>query len=652
MEYFCSRRRETSAACFRNAEVLRHLLHQTTTKAMNKTNTEQNENSPDQGFSGEQKNYLQGFALGSDVARAVRGLPILSGSAAAGSGADGGSTVQIGPQGATAFHGPDQIHFEAFAKTESAGGKLCSEEKSKREKNSLEMWGEIDRRCQESEFPTGADVFLTKAHGLFYVAPAQDAYMCRMRVPGGHLNSSQLIGISELADDFAGGYADVTTRANFQLREILARHGMDVLVGLRNLGIVNQGAGADNVRNVTAGATSGFDPEEIIETLPLAQHLHWYLLNHRELFGLPRKFNISFDGAGTISPLSDTNDVGFFAVEIPADLATVEMPAGIWFQLRLGGITGHKDLARPTSVLVRPEQCSQLCGAILRVFVKNGNRTDRKKARLKYLLDDWGFDRFLEAVETEFGSKLERMENEKLTFKDAENRFAHVGFHRQQQAGKNYLGIVLPVGRLTSDQLRAIAEIADRFGDRYVRLTVWQNLLIPGIDDADIPQVKRLIESMGLDWNATSARAGLVACTGNQGCKFAAADTKRHAMELAQYLDDKIDLDQPLNIHVTGCHNSCAQHYIGDIGLQGTAVSKEDDIVEGYHIVIGGGYGVRGRVGRQLFDAVAFEEIPPLVESILLAYLEHRADEREPFVDFAARSSDEQLIGWGGREEA
>ena len=597
------------------------------------------------GFSDEQQNYLQGFALGSDVARAVRGLPIISDSGKV------GSTVQVGPEGATAFHGPDQIHFEAFAKVESEGKKLCNEEKAKREKNSLEMWNEIDDRSKKGEFPKGTDVFLTKAHGLFYVAPAQDAYMCRMRVPGGHLNSSQVRGISQLARDCAGGYADVTTRANFQLREIPAARGMDVLMGLRNLGIVNQGAGADNVRNVTTGATSGFDPEEIYETLPLGQHLHWYLLNHRVMYGLPRKFNISFDGGGTISPLSDTNDVGFFAVEVTPEIATADVSEGIWFQLRLGGITGHKDFARPTSVLVKPDQCSAVSGAILRVFAQHGDRTDRKKARLKYLLDDWGFDKFIQHVEEDLGTPFVKIADEKLNFKDAENRFAHVGFHPQKQSGKQYVGLVLPVGRITCDQLNEIANIADEFGEGYIRLTVWQNLLIPNIDDADVDAVKQRIEAMGLEWKATSQRAGLVACTGKAGCKFGLADTKKHAMMLAGHLEECIEMDQPLNIHVTGCHNSCAQHYIGDIGLQGASVPVgEEDMVEGYHIVVGGGYGVRGRVGRQLFTSVPFENVPGIVENILDAYLIKRENNEESFVDFAARTSDEDLVSWSGYE--
>lgn len=596
-------------------------------------------------FSEEQKNYLQGFALGSDVARAVRGLPVISNSAAAGAA---GTTVSVGGDQATVFLGPDQIHHEAFQNTELSGGKLCKEEQAKREKNSLDMWSEMEKRANAGEFPKGTDVFLMKAHGLFYVAPAQNSYMCRMRVPGGHLISQQVRGISGLAGTFAGGYADVTTRNNLQLREIPAENAMKVLLGLRTLGIVNQGAGADNVRNVTSGATSGFDPEEIIETLPLAEHLHWYLLNHRELFGLPRKFNISFDGCGTITPLSDTNDVGFFAVEITDEIATAEIPAGIWFQLRLGGITGHKDFARSTSVLVEPDQCSEVSGAILRAFVKNGNRTDRKKARLKYLLDDWGFDRFLEAVEAELGSKLKRMPDEKLNFKDVENRFAHVGFHPQKQPGKQYVGLVLPVGRITCEQLDEIANIADEFGEGYIRMTVWQNLLIPGINDADVDAVKKRIQAMGLHWNATSARAGLVACTGSRGCKFALADTKGHAMIIASHLEQTVEMDQPLNIHVTGCHNSCAQHYIGDIGLQGASCPVgEDDMVEGYHIVVGGGYGSRGNVGRQLFDSVPFEKVPSIIEKILAAYLENRNDDSESFVNFAKRSSDEQLIAWG-----
>ena len=599
------------------------------------------EKDSESGFTEEQQNYIQGFAMGADVARTVRGLPVISDSGRNASG----SVVEVGPAGASVV-GPDALVHQAVAETEAAGGKLCNEEKAKQEKHPSDLWGEIAQRSRVAEFPKGTDVFLAKAQGLFYVAPAQDSYMCRMRIPGGHMTSVQFRGLAEMADELCGPYVDVTTRNNLQFREIPAENANKILVGLRNLGIVNQGAGGDNVRNVTSSPLSGIDPQEVIETLPLAQELHWYLINHRELYGLPRKFNISFDGRGSISPLSDTNDIGFFAVEIGDDLATAEMPTGIYFQVRLGGITGHLDLARPTSVIVTPEDCSDIAGAILKVFIKNGNRTDRKKARLKYLLDDWGFDKFMAEVEQEMGKPLLRIDNEKLDFLDPENRFAHVGFHPQKQDGKNYVGLVLPVGRITSDQVRGIAEIADQFGSGVIRLTVWQNLLIPDIDDKDIDAVKAKIESIGLHWKATSFRAGLVACTGSRGCKYAAADTKGHSMILADYLEKEVELDQPLNIHFTGCHHSCAQHYIGDIGLMGTNVEVGDDMVEGYQVVVGGGYGSRGRMGRVLFEGVAFDDLPPMVHRMLDAYIDKREPKEESFVDFAARHSEQELISF------
>ena len=615
---------------------------------MSNEESKENAESTDATFSKTQQNYLQGFALGADVARVVRGLPVISDSALPSSN---DSVVQIGPAGAHVT-GPDVLFHNAVAETEASGGKLVNEEKAKRDLHPSDMWDDIAARSEKGEFPKGTDVFLTKSQGLFFVAPAQNSYMCRMRIPGGHLTSPQLNGLAKMSEELAGGYVDLTTRNNLQFREIPPENGYKVLIGLRALGIVNQGAGADNVRNVTCGPTSGFDTQEIIETLPLAEEQHWHLINHRELYGLPRKFNISFDGRGTVTPLSDTNDVGYFAIEITDELATPEIPSGIYFQVRLGGITGHHDFARPTSVLVSPNECSEMSAGILKVFIKHGNRTDRKKARLKYLLDDWGFEKFMAAVEEELGKPLKRMAEDKLDFPDPENRFAHVGFHPQLQEGKNYVGLVLPVGRIQADQVRGIAKIADRYGDGFIRLTVWQNLLIPYIDDADVDAVKKEIEALGLEWQATSMRAGLVACTGSRGCKFAGADTKGQAMILAKYLEDNVDLDQPLNIHVTGCHNSCAQHYIGDIGLMGTAVTKGEDMVDGYHVVIGGGYGSRGRVGRQLFESVPFDDVPPLIERVLTAYLEQRNDEQESFVDFASRCSDDELVAFASATQA
>ncbi len=597
-------------------------------------------------FSESQKQFIAGFAMGNDVARAVRGLPVLAGSGA-GTGANGGTSISLSASGATVDGKalevvPEKIALIAQRETLAAGKKLCKEEQAKADKNPLDMWDEMQARSDAGEFPKKTDVFLTKFHGLFYVAPAQDSYMCRLRLPGGTLQSWQMAGLADLADQSAGGYIDVTTRANLQLREIPADQAMNILYGLRELDIVNLGSGGDNIRNCTASPLSGIDQTELISTIPLAKRMHHYILNHREMYGLPRKFNIAFDGGGTISALEDTNDIGFHAIEIPADKATEEIPAGVYFQLALGGITGHKDFARATGVVVTPAESVHVAGAIVRVFVKSGDRTDRKKARLKYVLDDWGFDRFIQAVEEELGYTLRKFDSQSLCDRSDENRLAHIGFHQQSQSGRQYVGVVLPVGRLTSDQARSLSEVAEKYGSGEIRLTVWQNVIIPHVRDEDVENVKSALLAMGLEYEASSFRAGLVACTGSAGCKFAAADTKRHAIEIAKVLENEFQLDEPINIHLTGCHHSCAQHYIGDIGLLGCQVELGDDMVDGYHVHLGGGWGDRQGIGRLIFRSVAFDDLKPLLIAIIGAYLQDRQD-NESFVSFANRLTDDEL---------
>lgn len=598
----------------------------------------------DQGLSDEQKNFLQGFAMGSDVARAVRGLPLLANAAA-----NPGTLLAIGPLG-SAFgpapaprSGPERLQLEAQDRVQAAGGTLSREEQAKRDKDPLTMYDEIQTNARLGRFPRDTDVFLYKYSGLFQVAPAQDGFMCRLRIPGGALRSWQFRGIGEIARRYGGSYVDVTTRANLQVREIGARDAALVLNQLAELGITPRGSGADNIRNVTASPTSGIDPHELIETLPLAKEMHHYILNHREMYGLPRKFNIAFDGGGKVSSLAETNDVGFHAVRVPDHAAGPEAAAGVYFRLALGGITGHKDFARDTGILIRPDECVAVAAAVVRVFIREGDRTNRKKARLKYVLDDWGFERFLSEVEKEYGSPLRRFDLDRCEAALPDDRWSHIGFHEQSQPGRHYLGVVLPVGRMTAEQVEGLAAIAERFGSGCIRLTVWQNLLISDIATADINAVKRAIEALGLDWDATGIRGGLVACTGNQGCKYAAADTKRNALAIARYLEERIELDQAINIHLTGCHHSCAQHYIGDIGLEATRVEAGEETVEGYHLCVGGGWGEGQGIGRRLADSVPFDEVPPMIERLLRHYLDRRGDRDQPFAAFVRERSLEEL---------
>jgi ferredoxin-nitrite reductase len=281
----------------------------------------------------------------------------------------------------------------------------------------------------------------------------------------------------------------------------------------------------------------------------------------------------------------------------------------------------------------------------VRVFIDHGDRTDRKKARLKYVLDAWGFEKFLAAVETKLGKPLSRVASNQVAEPNRQHRQAHIGVHAQKQAGRVWVGVVLPVGRMTAAQMRGVASIARELGDGDIRLTVWQNLLIPGVRDENVELAVAAIRKIGLAVEASQIRAGLIACTGNAGCRFAASNTKRHAAEIGDWCEPRVNIETPLNIHVTGCHHSCAQHYISDIGLIAAKVDVGEDVdpVEGYHLFTGGGFGPDADVGQEVYHDLKAEDAPKTVERLLKAYLAHRSSPEETFLTFARRHDGETL---------
>jgi ferredoxin-nitrite reductase len=279
------------------------------------------------------------------------------------------------------------------------------------------------------------------------------------------------------------------------------------------------------------------------------------------------------------------------------------------------------------------------------VFIEHGDRTNRNKARMKYVLDAMGFDKYLALVEQKLGAPLVRAPAEAIAPRPVFDRAAHIGAHPQKQEGLHWLGVVLPVGRLTCAQMHGIADIARQMGDGDIRLTVWQNLLISGIPAGLLGAAEAAIEKLGLATRASSVRAGLVACTGNVGCRFSASDTKRHAEEIASWCETRVELDGPVNIHLTGCHHSCAQHYIGDIGLLACKVqeSEEADAIEGYHILVGGGFGPDAALARELYRDVKAEDAPHTIERMLKSYMARRASADESFQAFTRRHDIEAL---------
>jgi len=522
---------------------------------------------------------------------------------------------------------------------------LSREERWKFEQDPFAIWNKILSYSNENAPPTDDDRFRLKYFGLFYVAPTQDSFMLRLRVPGGILSAHQLRGLAQLAENLGSGRADLTTRGNLQIREFQPRDIVRVLSRIQSLGLSSRGSGADNIRNITASPITGIDPHELIDVAPLAEAMQAYVTNSRDMFDLPRKFNIAFDNGGSISSVADTNDIGFLAVRVTEERS---VPAGIYFRALLGGITGHRQFACDCGLLLRPEEVVAVAAAMVRVFVRNGDRTDRKKARLKYLLDNWGVERFLEETEKLLAFPLIRVPAAECEARHAIDRTAHVGVHPQSQKGLHYIGVILPVGQLPSPQMRALADIAEKFGTAELRLTVWQNLIIPNVSSENLEAARKAIRDAGLNYQATTVLSGTVACTGNKGCRFAATDTKSHALQLARHLDARFPvLDQPINLHVTGCPHSCAQHYIGDIGLMGVKVSGQ----EGYQIVLGGGADNDQGLGRELIASIRFDDLPAKLERLFAAYVSER-DTGETFLRFTRRHDIATLQSFCNRENA
>jgi ferredoxin-nitrite reductase len=520
---------------------------------------------------------------------------------------------------------------------------LCKEERWKQEENSLDIWDKLVAHANEDKVPAPDDLFRFKFHGLFYVAPAQDSFMLRMRVPGGILRANQLRCIAEMAADWGSGRADLTTRSNLQIREFQPKNIVNVLSKIQDLGMTSRGSGADNIRNITASPITGIDPEELYDVAPLADALNRYILNSRDMYGLPRKFNVAFDNGGAISVVADTNDIGFIAVEVNEGHG---IPAGIYFRVLLCGITGHKQFATDSGLLLRPDQTVAVAAAMIRVFAERGDRTDRKKARLKYLIDKWGVEKFISKTEKLLAFPLIRVPASACEPRKPIDRAGHIGVHAQSQPGLHFIGVAVPVGRLPADQMLALANIAETCGTGEVRLTVWQNLIIPNIPTAKLEAAKSSILAAGLAFEAGTVLSGTVACTGNKGCRFAATDTKTHAVALANLLDSRFNIMQPVNLHVTGCPHSCAQHYIGDIGLMGVKVGGE----EGYQVVIGGGSDSDQGIGRELIPAIKFSDLPPVMEQLFHSYTTRRSSE-ESFLEFTRRHSITELQSFCATQE-
>lgn len=473
--------------------------------------------------------------------------------------------------------------------------------------------------------------------GLFYPTPARDGILSRIRVPGGIITSQQFELIADLADKFGNGNVNITNRANLQLRHLNPNIPADVITTLQKNSLASAIPEVDHLRNIMGSPTAGIDIDELIDTQNIINELDKYIATHPELAVLSAKFSIACDGGGSVSITTQSNDIL---------LAAILIDSQVYFQLRLNlGISPVEPFLN-TPILIKPSECVAVIAALTKAYLyyststfKTGLKiTHRKgsKPRLKDILNYIGVEEFIQQVNYYLDIKLLDCSEQITASKNSyqQRKYIHIGVHPQKQQNLSYIGVVVPLGSLHTLQMRALADISQTYGDGTLRLTPWQNLLLTHIPNQHITTVKSQIENIKLHWSTNNIYSSLVACTGNQGCSSSATDTKTHAIELAKYLDEHITLNQPINIHFSGCEKSCAQPTTSDITLLGVYPENKNAIEE-YDIYIGDYIGDgEPKFGKEIFHHVPFPAIPPLIKQILQLYLEKRQTPNQSFREF------------------
>lgn len=459
--------------------------------------------------------------------------------------------------------------------------------------------------------------------GLFYGTSAQDGFLVRIRTPGGLLNYQQGKAIAALIDQLGSDTIQITNRANLQLRSVQTAPTAEAFQSLQQLGLAAQNPNIDHLRNLMASPTAGIDPQELIDTRPLVQALDAYIQSHPELAGLPAKFSIGIDGGGAVG-IGTRSAIAWEYRYNEIQLSAVELPTP---QFRLS--LGVNQQWCETQVLVEPDDCISVVAALAAVYLDYVKQAppSAKKPRMKHLLQDWGVETYLQRANHYLSRPLRQAQSE-LDLLPTQP-YGHLGIHPQRQSGLSYLGLSLPLGQLTAVQLQGLVQLSENFGSGHLRLTPWQTVLLPDIPNPQIPDLLHALSSLGLPAAVTRSNAALVACAGKPGCAASATQTQPHALALAKYLNARVTLEHPINIHLTGCPKSCAQPSPADITLLGTAIAQHGTTVEGYQVYVG----KHSPASGPELCTVTAAEMPFLIERLLQFYQQHRQP-NQSFRDF------------------
>lgn len=454
--------------------------------------------------------------------------------------------------------------------------------------------------------------------GIFFRKSTPGRFMVRMRIPNGLLNSDQMRVLASVVEKCGEhGVADITTRQNIQMRGILIEDVPEMFAKFRSVGLTSVQSAIDNVRNITGSPVAGIDADELYDTRELAMQVQNLLTNNGEgnpaFTNLPRKFNIAIAGCRDNSTHAEINDLAF----VPAFKEESKETFG--FNILVGGFFSAKrvEAAIPLNAWVPPEDVVDLCEALLIVYRDHGLRENRAKSRLMFLIDEWGIEKFRAEVEKQLGKPLATAAaKDEIVWEKRD----HIGVHPQKQAGLNYVGLQIPVGRMYAPDMYEFARLADTYGNGDIRLTVEQNLLITNISDEQVPALLQEPLLQKFPANPDNLMRGLVSCTGNQFCPVAIVETKNRSLALTKQLSEDYHLPQVVRIHWSGCPNSCAQPQVADIGFTGCKTRKNGKVVDGVDIYMGGTVGKDAHLGKCVMEKIPCEDLREVVGKLLVEH--------------------------------
>jgi sulfite reductase (ferredoxin) len=464
-------------------------------------------------------------------------------------------------------------------------------------------------------------------------------FMLRIRIPNGQLRSQQLGTIADLTRRYAKGIADLTVRQNIQLHWVTIETLPELLEQLWKVDLNTTGACGDVTRNVTGCPVAGFDGDEICDASPLAIEASRMLAGNAEFYNLPRKFKISITGCRVWCPYPEINDVG-----LTANTRIVGGKPEVGFSLRVaGGLSAEPYLGARLNAFVRWDQVLPVIRGIAELFRDSDVlREHRERARLKFLFlrHGWTAETFLKELERRIGFHLDPAEPEQPP---ADVYRDHIGIHPQRQPGYCYVGATVLGGRITADQMSAAADLSERFAGGELRTTNMQNLIVVNVPALNADALARELDAIGLRVDASVFGRGTIACSGTEFCKLAITETKTFSRWLVEELEERLPgFDQHLKLHVTGCPNSCGQHWIADIGIEGKKIRMQDRMVDAYYFCVGGALGLHQATARPVGYRCPATVVPEAIERLLRQYLAERG-EGENLRQFFSRHSDAEL---------